>query len=339
VPKKTHPYIVLIGTESLQGKEIKSLLSRKKFPAAKVAFCDPDVGEEFSKLTEFGSEPKVITQLDEKCLMHADLVLLAAEGKINRKYGKLAAQHNILAFDLSQSFTGRSKAPVFVAGLNDETALTKGKLLIANPHPVSIMLSYFLNALEPLSKIKKAAVCVLQPVSAFAERGVEELASQSIDMLSSSALECKVFKSQIAFNLLSQTEEVDESGFSHTEKQIKREVEQVLDKKQLPLTLSLVQAPVFHSYSLMVNVELDPQTELSALEDLFSKSPHFKFLQPSLSTPVSAVTAAGQDKIYLGQIKQDRALPGNFWLWLAGDNLTRGSALNAYEVIDKIISF
>jgi len=123
------------------------------------------------------------------------------------------------------------------------------------------------------------------------------------------------------------------------EKQIKREVEQVLDKKQLPLTLSLVQAPVFHSYSLMVNVELDPQTELSALEDLFSKSPHFKFLQPSLSTPVSAVTAAGQDKIYLGQIKQDRALPGNFWLWLAGDNLTRGSALNAYEVIDKIISF
>lgn len=339
MPKKTHPYIVLIGTESLQGKEIKTLLSRKRFPAAKITFCDPDVGEEYSKLTQFGDEPKVIQQLDEKCLEDVDLVLLAADGKTNRKYGKLASQKNILAYDLCQSFTGRFKAPVFVAGLNDDSFRSQKDRLIANPHPVTILLSYFLEALEPLSGLKKAVVFVMQPVSAFSERGIEELASQSIDMLSSSALECKVFKSQIAFNLLSQIEDVDQAGFSRTEKQIKRELEQVLNTKELPLTLSMVQAPVFHSYSLMLNIELNPQVELSSLEDRFKKSPHFQFSQPSRTNPVSAVAAAGQDKIFIGQIKQDLTLPGNFWLWLAGDNLTRGSALNAYEVIDKILSF
>ncbi|NOR14262.1 MAG: hypothetical protein GQ544_01015, partial [Candidatus Aminicenantes bacterium] len=141
-----------------------------------------------------------------------------------------------------------------------------------------------------------------------------------------------IFKAQLAFNLLSQVNPMDKQGFSATERQILRETREVMDDPDFPLSLSLVQVPVFHAYSLMLYLELEQDLTMTKLEEGLRASSHIKICSTTRSSPVSAVSAAGQEKIYVGQLKQDKNRPHAFWIWAAADNLTLGSALNGYEI-------
>jgi aspartate-semialdehyde dehydrogenase len=323
---------VLVGTNSLRGKEIKSVLGKKRFPLASLEFLDPDVQEEYSKLTEFQDEPKVIRHLDKNSFREADLVFLAADKKTNLEYGTLASSREIPTIDLSEAFNMREDIPLVVAGVNDALVQKKRPRLIANPHPVTIFLSHLLFPLVRERGLAKAIAFVLQPVSAYEESGIEELANQSAALLGNTTLSKKVFKEQIAFNLLSHTEKPDKNGFSSSEKQILSEIKRVLEKPDLPLSLSIIQAPVFHTYSIMTYFELARETDIQDLGSLYGKDRFFKMCPPAASCSVSAVSTSGKEQIYIGQIKKEGTFPRSFWIWSVADNLTLGSALNAYEV-------
>jgi aspartate-semialdehyde dehydrogenase len=323
---------VLVGTDSLRGKEIKAVLSRKKFPLAGFEFMDPDVQEEYSKLTEFRDEPKVIRPLDKNYFREADLIFLAADKKTNLECGTLASSHKVPTIDLSEAFNAREDIPLVVAGVNDAVVQAKRPGLIANPHPVTILLSHLFHPLVRERGLAKAIAFVLQPVSAYEESGIEELANQSAAVLGSTTLSKKVFKEQIAFNLLSHTEKSDKNGFSSTERQVLSETRRVLEMPDLPLSLSIIQAPVFHTYSVMTYFELAREMEIQDLESLYRRDRFFKVCPPLASCPVSAISTSGKEQIFIGQIKKEDLFPRSFWVWTVADNLTLGSALNAYEI-------
>lgn len=327
-------HIALVGTDSLRGKELKNVLDEKSFPVDTVEFFDTDVEEEYAKLTEFRGEARVIQPYDREALVGSDIVFVAADRTTSLEVGKLAADHKFLAVDLTETFNTDEGVPVVVAGVNDGL-LQARPAVVANPHPVTIILAHLFHALLKRFQIIHAVAFILQPVSAFDESGIEELADQSIAVLSSSSVTKKIFKTQIAFNLLSHTEAMDRDGFSVSEKQILSEVGRVFSKKPVPLSLSLIQAPVFHTYSIMLHVELGEPSDIPTLQNLFKKSSPFKVLPPSDSCPVSSVLVAGKEEIFIGQIKREEALPNRFWIWAVADNLTRGSALNAFEIMKK----
>jgi aspartate-semialdehyde dehydrogenase len=334
-PKKIR--LALIGTDSLRGREMKELLSRKKSVFGEVEFFDPEVEEEYSKLTEFGEEPRVVHSLDKSSIKETDLVFLAADKEINRQYGNLAAEKKYHAIDLSETFNLDDDVPLIVAGVNDQVVLDKNPPLIANPHPVTIILSHLFFSILKRFQLLKAVSFVLQPVSVYEESGIEELAHQSVAVLNSAAIPKKTFKAQIAFNLLTQIDNVDKDGFSSVEKQITAEIQRVLHIDNFAFSLSLVQAPVFHTYSIMTHVELSEEAELESLAQVFKESSYFKAFRPSPSCPASSVLVAGKDEIFIGQIKREESFPNRFWIWTVADNLTRGSSLNAYEVAVKIV--
>lgn len=328
--------VALIGTDSLRGQEIKSVLSTGKFPLKSIEFYDPDVAEEYSKLTEFRDEPKVIHHPDPYLLEGLDLIFLAADHTTNRKFGLLAREKGFRAIDLSESFTETPEVPVVVAGVNDELLRNKEIFLVSNPHPVTIFLSHVFSAIVSLYPIKKAISMVLQPVSAYENEGIEELAEQSYALLSSSSLNPKVFREQIAFNFLPGVERPGKDGFSNKEKQIIQEIRRVLDQPGFNFSLSMVQAPVFHVYSIMVYIELSEDVEPVELEKVFKKKSVFKFFPLGSSEQISNIKVAGKEQIFIGHLKKDQSIPGSFWLWVAADNLTIGSALNALEIARKM---
>jgi aspartate-semialdehyde dehydrogenase len=325
--------VALIGAESFRGKEIKCVLESKSLPIEKIAFFDPDVEEEYSKLTDFLGEPRVIMPLDETAIADSDIVFLASDKKINREYGKLAIKKKFLAIDLSETFNMDINVPIIVGGINQKNVLDKKPALIANPHPVTIVLSHFLNVISEKFHLKKIVAFVLQPASALEEEGITELADQSFAVLNSSTVSKKNFKTQVAFNLVSDIDPTDNDGFSMPEKQILSEVKRVLDLPDFPLSLAIIQVPVFHTYAIMFHLELEERTDIQALADVFKRSPYFKVSYSSPSHPVSSLTAAGKDEIYIGRIKRDVSIPNQYWVWAVADNLTRGSALNAYEIL------
>jgi len=179
--------IALIGTESFRGKEMKNVLENKDISFKEIKFFDSDVEEEYSKLTEFRGEPRVVLSLDETSIQNSDVVFLASDKKTNRIYGKLAADKEYLAIDLSGTFSAEKKVPVVVAGINHNTILEKKPSLIANPHPVTIVLAHFLNVICKKFQLKKVTAFVLQPASVFEEAGIQELAAQSLAVLNSSS--------------------------------------------------------------------------------------------------------------------------------------------------------
>ena len=327
--------IALIGAESFRGKEIKSVLENKKFPLESIEFFDPDIEEEYSKLTEFRGEPRVVLPVDKTVIQESDCVFLASDKKTNREYGNLAAQEKFLAIDLNETFNADKSVPVVVGGINHKAVLKKKPYLIANPHPVTIILAHFLNVIHEKFQPLKIVAFVLQPASAYDESGIEELADQSFAVLSSASVLKKTFKTQVAFNLLLDINPVDKNGFSAAEKQILSEIRRVLGKRDLPLSLAIIQAPVFHTYSIMIHLELKEQADIATLADLYKKSSYFKVPPSSASRPVSSLLIAGKDEIFVGRIKKEDTAPNKFWVWTVADNLTRGSALNAFEILEN----
>jgi aspartate-semialdehyde dehydrogenase len=326
----------LIGTDSLRGKEIRNILSSKKFPLTHIEFFDTDVQEEYGKLTEFQGEPRVIHHPNPSALDGLDLVFLAADKETSLVFGRLAAQKNFRAIDLAGAFSDQPNVPLIVAGVNDAVLASQPSPLIINPHPVTIILSSLLHRLIAKLGLVKAVAFVLQPVSAFDESGIEELASQSAAMLSGASPNKEVFRDQIAFNVLSHTEAPDANGFSSGERQVIGEIRRVLGQPDLPLSLSIIQAPVFHTYSVMAYVEPSAETNIRDLERLFRESPLFKVAAPSPSCAVTCLSVAGKEQIFIGQIKKEESFSNAFWIWTVTDNLTRGSALNALEIARTI---
>jgi aspartate-semialdehyde dehydrogenase len=314
---------------------MKNVLENKRFSLKRIEFFDPDVEEEYSKLTDFRGEPRVVLPLHEETIADSDLVFLASDIKTNRIFGKLAAKKDFLAIDLNETFNKDKKIPVVVAGVNHARILKDKPSLIANPHPVTIFLSHILNVIDKKFHLSDSTAFILQPASAFGEEGIEELADQSFAILNSSSFSKKTFQTQVAFNLISDIEPVDKNGFSQVEKQILSETKRVLGKEDFPLSLVIVQAPVFHSYTGMLRIELEEKTDISALTEVFKKSPYFKIPASSPSRPVSCSLIAGKDEIYIGRIKKEDDPPNRYWIWIVMDNLIRGSALNAYEIMEE----
>jgi aspartate-semialdehyde dehydrogenase len=322
----------LVGTESLRGKELKNLLNRTKFPLRSMDFFDADVAEEFSKLTDFQGEPKVIHHPSRKLMEGLDIVFLASDSASNREFGLLAAELDYRAIDLVETFNADPKVPLVVAGINDAAAAVKKASLVANPNPAAVFLSRLLFPLRRDFGITKAVGFVLRPASAFEDEGIRELVDQSCAILSGSTVSRKVFRNQVAFNVLSRTEKPGKDGFSAAEKQVAAEVRRVLGAPAFPFTLSIVQAPVFHTYSLMVYVELDKGADLGSIQALFKADSVFRLAGREAGGVAAASSVAGKDEIVLGEIKAEPAIPGGFWFWVVADNLTAGSALNALAV-------
>jgi aspartate-semialdehyde dehydrogenase len=335
-PKKTFK-LAVVGTDSLRGQEIKNILSDKKFPAFEIEFFDPDVTEEYSKLTQFKKEPMVIRGLAEESLDGKDLVFLATEPETSRPLRQKALQGRFRAIDLHDTYNADPDVPLLVAGVNDGLLEKTLPAFIATPHPAAVVLAHFFHRLIPAFGVARAVSFVLQPVSAFDDAGIQELASQSVALLSGASPKKKVFGEQIAFNILSHTEKANEEGICATEPRIVAEVRRVVGRPDLSLVLSIIQAPVFHTYSLMTYLELGAEASPGVLADTLAASPVFKVAKNFEVCTASAITVSGKDEIFVGRIKGEAENSRAFWVWLVADNLTRGSALNAYELARKIL--
>jgi aspartate-semialdehyde dehydrogenase len=335
--KSRKPRLALVGSDSLKGKEILSVLNAKKFPLASLEFYDPDVEQEFSKLGQFRDEAKVVHALTPRSLEGLDLVFLAADTRTNLKYGRLAAEKDYRAIDLGETFNADATVPLVVAGVNDTVIRKKKPPLVANPNPATIILSHLLHALQAAFGVTKALAVVLEPVSAYAEEGIQELAEQSYALLGSSAMCKKIFPDQVAFNLLSRPAKVERNGFSPLENRLLSEVRRVLGPKDFPVSLSVILAPIFHTYSIMAYAELERDAPAGEVEGCFKKNNVFRFQTAEDAGIVSPVTVAGKDHIFIGQVKKDQVLPRGFWVWAIADNLTVGSALNAYGIARALV--
>src|SRR5438132_2041560 len=312
----------IVNPLTLVGNEIKTILRERSFPFAKVTLLD-STGKAAGALTEVGDEPAVVTPISDDELEDLDLVFFCGPAAGNREWIEKHADDHFIVIDVSQPSTSDGK-PV-IAGVNLDSVLPTDTMLIS-PHPVAIPISLILHQLKMLSRIDLCAATVVQPASEFDQIGVEELAQQTLSVLSVQAVPKEVFDRQLAFNLY--------PALEHHEEFIIRQIQTLTDSR-MPLALLITQGTIFHSHTFSLFIQTEDALEIPEITQKLGENPAIAL--PQADESFGTIDAAGKDEVLVAEVRPDPSIAGGFWVWAVCDNLRRGSALNAVLAAEKLL--
>ncbi len=324
--------VAIIGGETLLGKEVSELLEARKVDVKLVASLD----SEGSVIAHSGDEPIVMSALESADLGAARIVILAASKESGLKAYELI--HNAkpvpLVIDLTgalEDLTGsRLRAPAV------EPPGFDAKSPVQNiAHPAAIAIALLLTHLQKAGAIRRSVIEVFEPVSERGKAGIDELQKQAVALLSFKPLPKAVFDAQVSFNMLSEYGSEAPLSLEEIEMKIDRHVASLLASSGTPMpSLRLIQAPVFHGYSVSawIEFEKDPGRD-GIFQALGSKDIDVRTKDHE---PPTNVGVAGQGGITVGSIAQDRNQPRAWWFWLVADNL-QIAAENAGEVVREYL--
>src|SRR5216683_252250 len=320
--------IVIAGASSLLGAELKSLLEESRFAGWDFRLVDEEVVA--GTLTEAGGEPAVIQPVEEGSFEKARLVFFAGSPEFTRRNWKAAGGGGATVIDLSGGIAGESKTVAWFPKLDGllEREFKKDAAAYAIPSAAATTAATLALALSK-NGMRRLAIVFFQPVSEAGRRGVEELESQTGQLLSFQGLGQPVFDAQVAFNLLDRFGPASLQKLAGIRERLRTETIACLSGKASMPALQVLHAPVFYGTAFAACAELAPavvpQEIIAACE-----SAGFAVLADAAGGP-SNVSAAGEQVIQLAKPEADPSKPGTWWFWGAADNI-RLPAANAVKL-------
>lgn len=332
--------VAIVGASSLRGKELKQVLEDRSFPADEIVLLDASVMA--GTLTEAAGEPTFIRALDEDSFDGARFAFFAG-GAFEAEGNWIAAQRaGATVIDLTGAVAAYPRATPWIPALS--ATLPPVARPAANgsaepapyyspPSPVIIVatLAAALGRFNPRS----IAVTLFPPVSEREQAGIEELESQTANLLSFRPIEQAVFGAQVAFNLLSAYGEDSKPSLAEARKQIVRDAAKVLAGRAPLPAIQLVQAATFYGYAFSGYAHFESAPPLEQLESAFANL-NAKVAGPGDPAPAN-VSVAGESEIQLARIEPDDGVPEGLWLWGVADNL-RLAATNAVRIAEELIA-
>ena len=328
--KKPGQTIVVVGTETLLGREVRDVLSATQLgeDLRLVAAEDEEVG----KLTEAGGEPSFLIKLTPGSLEKARAIILAGPSDISDDVIELkpAAPLVDLTYAAEEQPQARLRAPMLEPpGLE----LPKDTIHVV-AHPAAIAIALVLGRLHAVFPVRRAVVQIFEPASERGSAGIDELLKQTVSLLSFKSMPKKVFDNQLSFSLLARLGEQAVVKLEEVEARIERHLASLLAASHVPMpSIRLVQAPVFHGYSASLWIELEQNPGVAAIEQALSE--RFMEVRSRDTEPPNNVGVAGQNEVTVGAISVDSNQPNAIWMWMALDNL-RLTAQNAAMVVRDV---
>ena len=328
-PKSSAGYrLGIVNPLTLVGNEIKSILRERAFPYAKLALLDA-AGEAAGALTEIDQQAAVVAPIAQEGLDDLDLVFFCGPAAANQDWIARHAEDDFIAVDLSQP-TLSDDGKLAVAGVNLEDIGRGGKSagdeLLVSPHPIAIPIALILHQIATLSPIESCTATVVQPASEFDQKGIEELAQQTMSVLNIQSVPHDVFDRQLAFNLYPAAE--------HNEERIVSQVRTLTDPRA-ELAMLVTQGTIFHSHTFSLFVKTRQPLELARIVEALQANP--AIVMQEGDQQFGTIDAAGKDEVLIAEVRPDASIRGGFWVWAVCDNLRRSSALNAVLVAEKAL--
>jgi len=331
--------LAIAGASSLRGKELKQLLEESSLPVEDVRLFD----EEFAAgtLTEAAGEPVVIQTVDEGSFQGARIVFFTGSPAFARRHAAAARHAGAAVIDLSDGLVAAAGARVWIPALDRllppppaAPGASEGGGLYVSPSAAAIAGCTLAAALTPL-RVRRLALIFFQPVSEGGQKGVDELESQTVKLLSFQPIAHEVFDAQVAFNLLSCYGESSSEHLADARAGIAACVRIYLEGRATIPAVQLIHAPVFYASAFSAFVEFDGAVQPADLERALEAAG--VRLTPAGDTPPSNLSAAGSTDITLARVERDPNLSGGFWLWGAVDNL-RLPAANAISIAERLLA-
>lgn len=324
--------IVVAGASSLLGTELKSLLEESRFAAADFLLLDEELAA--GTLTAAGGEPAVIQPVEEGSFDRAQFVFFTGSPNFTRANLSGAQRSAAKIIDLSGALAGEAGTATWLPGIEELRSASFSEELgvFSIPSAAAAAASTLSLALASLGLYRLSITC-FQPVSEAGRPGIEELESQTSQLLSFQSVGKPVFDAQVAFSLLDRFGSESSQKLAAIRERVRGETRSLLAGTTTMPALQVLHAPVFYGSTFSACAEIDPSVDSTRVEAA-CKSADFAI---TTDDGPSNVSVAGESVIQLATPQPDPAQPGTWWFWGAADNI-RLPAATAVKLADKLVN-
>jgi aspartate-semialdehyde dehydrogenase len=325
----------IVGATGAVGQELLKLVQERNFPVSTLRLFAS--ARSAGKKMKFGATELVVEEAKPGVFADVDVAFFAAGGPVTRALAPDAVKAGCLVIDKSSAFRLAPDVPLVIPEINPQ-ALRTHKGIIANPNCSTAVT---LMALWPLHRkfgLKRYFASTYQSVSGTGADAVRELEEQVQAHAKGAALPRKVYPYQIAFNVIPQVDTFGPNGYTGEETKMMQESRKIMDLPQLKVSASCVRVPVVRAHSVSINAEFEKPVSVEQARAAIAEFAGAELVdEPAKQQYPTPLDFSRKVKCGVGRIRLDTALDNGLALWVSGDNLWKGAALNALQNAELMI--
>jgi aspartate-semialdehyde dehydrogenase len=327
--------VAILGATGAVGTELLELLESRHFPLASLKLLASP--RSAGTTLEFRGEKIVVEAVDERSFREVDIVLASAGGSISKAWAEKAIAAGAVMIDNSSAFRMDSTVPLVVPEVNPE-AVADHRGLIANPNCTTILMAVAVYPLHQVQPIKRIVASTYQSASGAGARAMEEVKTQAQAILNGQEPKPEILPYPLAFNLFPHNSKLNEQGYCEEEMKMVNETRKIFGTNDLRITATCVRVPVLRAHSESINLEFESPFDVAKAREILSQAPGVKLVDDWQANyfPMP-IDASGKDEVLVGRIRQDISNPNGLELWLCGDQIRKGAALNAIQIAELLI--
>ena len=328
--------VAILGATGAVGTELLQLLEERNFPirTLKLLASSRSVG----KTLTFKGREIAVEVVSAEAFQGVEIVLASAGGSTSKKWAQAIVDAGALMIDNSSAFRMEASVPLVVPEVNPEAAETH-QGIIANPNCTTILMSVALWPLQKIQPIRRIVVATYQSASGAGTRAMEEVKQQAQAILKGDPPPTESFPYPLAFNLFPHNTPINEQGYCEEEMKMVNETRKIFGLPDLKISATCIRVPVLRAHSEAVNIEFERPFEVAKARAAIQQADGVKLTEDwSANYFPMPVDASGQDDVLVGRIRQDLSHPAGLELWLCGDQIRKGAALNAVQIAELVVA-
>ena len=322
--------VAIIGSTGLVGRTVLKVLEEKNFTNCTYTLFSSK--KSAGTKLQFLGQNYIIQELTKDSFnANFDYAIFCAGGSVSEKYAPIAVSKGCIVIDNSSVFRMNKDVPLVVPEVNPEK-IFENKGIIANPNCSTIQAVVALKPLDDKYKIKRIVYSTYQAVSGSGKAGIEDLENGI------KGIAPKKFPHQIVNNCLPHIDVFMPDGYTKEEYKMINETRKILNKPFLPISATCVRVPVKNCHSESINLEFKTNFDIYDVKMLLQNSPGIVLVDDIDKNYYPLATKSdGYDDVFVGRIRRDFSVPFGLNLWVVSDNVSKGAASNAVQILEKLL--
>ena len=329
--------VAIVGASGAVGQELLSILAERNFPLDDLVLF----GSSRSAGTKYNFRGK---EYEVKLLQHnddfkdVDIALTSAGGGTSLEFAETITKYGAVMIDNSSAFRMDEDVPLVVPEVNAEDALNRPRNIIANPNCTTIMMVVVLKPIDQLSHIRKVHIASYQSASGAGAAAMEELKQQYKELVEDGKVSTiNKFPHQLAYNVIPQIDKMTPNDYTKEEMKMFNETKKIMHS-DIRTSATCVRVSSLRSHSESVWFETEQPVSVEAIREALQKAPGVSVVDdPQNYVYPMPLESAGKDDVYVGRIRKDLADDLGNTLWLTGDQIRKGAALNAVQIAEYLV--
>lgn len=330
--------VAIVGATGAVGDAMISILEERRFPVDRVyaLASERSVGKRIS----FNGRSLKVEDLAKFDFSKANIGLFSAGASLSEKYAPIAAAAGCVVIDNTSQFRYDDDIPLVVPEVNPEAiAQHTVRGIIANPNCSTIQMLVALKPIHEAVGITRINVCTYQAVSGSGKEGIEEVVSQTSQLLNGKPIQTKVYPKQIAFNVLPQIDVFMDNGYTKEEMKMVWETKKIMGDDSIQVNPTAVRVPVFFGHSEAIHIETRAKITVEKVRELLAAAPGITVMDERVEGgyPTAVTESSGHDDVFVGRIREDISYEKGIDLWVVADNVRKGAALNSVQIAEELV--